>query len=230
VPGKQQRVGNSGVEEHGRLIVNGALKVVYVLGVLAEMAIRIPHERRRRKTWMVVDRVTRLERSLLGLLFLGMFFIPAIYVFTPWLDKANYRLSTGAQGRAGGVGTTILAVAVWLFWRSHTDLGRNWSPSLQLREGHMLVTGGVYRFIRHPMYASMWLWGIAQALLLWNWIAGWASLVLFLPLYVLRVPREERMMLEYFGDAYRMYMNRTARVIPHLGGLGDRSGESPDTP
>ncbi len=84
----------------------------------------------------------------------------------------------------------------------------------------MLVTGGVYRYIRHPMYASMWLWGIAQALLLWNWIAGWASLVLFLPLYVLRVPREERMMHEYFGDAYRTYMNRTARVIPHLGGLG----------
>jgi protein-S-isoprenylcysteine O-methyltransferase Ste14 len=75
----------------------------------------------------------------------------------------------------------------------------------------------------------MWLWGIAQALLLWNWIAGWGSLVLFLPLYVLRMPREERMMLEYFGDAYRMYMHRTARVIPYLGGLGDRSGESPDT-
>ncbi len=84
----------------------------------------------------------------------------------------------------------------------------------------MLVTEGVYRCIRHPMYTSMWLWSIAQALLLWNWIAGWASLALFLPLYVLRVPREERMMLEYFGDAYRMYMNRTARVVPHLRGLG----------
>ena len=149
-----------------------------------------------------------------------MFFIPALYVLTPWLDKANYRLPTRAQGRAGGVGTVILAVAVWLFWRSHTDLGRNWSPSLQLREGHMLVTEGVYRYIRHPMYASMWLWGIAQALLLQNWVAGWASLVLFLPLYVLRVPREERMLLEYFGDAYRTYMNRTARVVPHLRGLG----------
>jgi len=106
---------------------------------------------------------------------------------------------------------------VWLFWRSHGDLGRNWSPSLQLREGHELVTGGVYRSIRHPMYASMWLWGVAQALLLQNWIAGWAGLVSFVPLYLLRVPREERMMLDEFGEEYRSYMNRTGCIIPRLG-------------
>jgi hypothetical protein len=46
------------------------------------------------------------------------------------------------------------------------------------------------------MYASMWLWGIGQALVLQNWIAGWAGLVSFAPLYLLRVPREEQMMLE----------------------------------
>jgi protein-S-isoprenylcysteine O-methyltransferase Ste14 len=112
----------------------------------------------------------------------------------------------------------ILAMAVWLFWRSHADLGRNWSPSLELREGHELVTEGVYRSVRHPMYASMWLWGVAQALLLQNWIAGWVSLVMFMPLYLLRVPREERMMLDEFGEEYRAYMDRTGRVIPRLGG------------
>jgi protein-S-isoprenylcysteine O-methyltransferase Ste14 len=68
------------------------------------------------------------------------------------------------------------------------------------------------------MYASMWLWGVAQALLLQNWIASWAGLVMFLPLYLLRVPREERMMLEEFGEEYRAYMNRTGRVVPPLRG------------
>ena len=116
------------------------------------------------------------------------------------------------------VGIIILAMAVWLFWRSHADLGRNWSPSLELRERHELVTEGVYRSVRHPMYASMWLWGVAQALLLQNWIAGWVSLVMFMPLYLLRVPREERMMLDEFGEEYRAYMNHTGRVIPRLGG------------
>jgi protein-S-isoprenylcysteine O-methyltransferase Ste14 len=195
-----------------------AFEMVYFLGMLVEIAIRVPHERQRRQTRMVVDRVDWTERSLLGLISVGMFFIPLMYTFTSLLDRADYRLPQEARGLAGGVGAVLLAIAVWLFWRSHTDLGRNWSPSLQLREGHTLVTEGVYRSIRHPMYASQWLWGMAQALLLQNWIAGWAGVVLFVPLYVFRVAREERMMLETFGEAYRAYMNRTGRVVPRLKG------------
>lgn len=80
---------------------------------------------------------------MLGLLSVGMFFVPAVYALTPWLDWADYRLSPGAKGWAGGLGAAILAAAIWLFWRSHADLGRNWSPSLQLREEHQLVTAGV---------------------------------------------------------------------------------------
>ncbi len=196
----------------------GSLKTVYFLGLLAELLIRLPHERQRRQNRIVVDRVTWLERLLVGLVAVGLFCIPVVYAFTPWLNRANYHLSPRATSDAGGAGTALLAGAVWLFWRSHTDLGREWSPSLQIREGHTLITSGVYKSIRHPMYASIWLWGIAQALLLQNWVAGFASLVLFLPMYVLRVPREEQMMLEQFGEAYRAYINRTGRVIPRLGG------------
>src|SRR5215212_3556618 len=192
--------------------------MVYFLGMLAEVVIRVPHEQRRRQTRMVVESVDWSERSLLGLMFVGMFFIPLMYAFTSRFDRADYRLPQEVKESAGGVGTIVLAMAVGLFWRSHADLGRNWSPSLQLREGHELVTGGVYRSIRHPMYASMWLWGVAQALLLQNWIAGWVSLVMFMPLYLLRVPREERMMLDEFAQEYRAYINRTGRVIPRLGG------------
>ena len=68
------------------------------------------------------------------------------------------------------------------------------------------------------MYASQWLWSTAQALLLQNWIAGWAGLALFLPLYLSRVPREEQMMLDRFGGAYHAYMDRTGRVVPRLRG------------
>ena len=195
-----------------------AFGMVYFLGMLAEVVIRVPHEQRRRQTRMMVERVDWSERTLLGLMFVGMFFIPLIYTFTSRLDGADYRLPREARESAGGVGMIILAMAVWLFWRSHADLGRNWSPSLELREGHELVTEGVYRSVRHPMYASMWLWGVAQALLLQNWVAGWVSLVMFMPLYLLRVPREERMMLDEFGEEYRAYMDRTGRVIPRLGG------------
>jgi len=196
--------------------VNATLKRLYFLGVLAEVVIRIPHERRRRRTRMALERVGALERALVGLLFVGMVFAPAVYASTSWLDRADYRLPPETERSVGGVGAALMTLAIWLFWRSHADLGGNWSPSLQLREGHVLVTEGVYRRVRHPMYASEWLWVIAQALLLQNWIAGWAGLALFAPLYVLRVPREERMMLDRFGEEYRAYMDRTGRVVPRL--------------
>ena len=66
------------------------------------------------------------------------------------------------------------------------------------------------------MYSAHWLWGIAQALLVYNWISGLASLAIFIPLYLLRVPREEKVMLNEFGDEYRQYMRRTGRVTPRL--------------
>ena len=196
--------------------MNATLKTLYFLALLAQVVIRIPHEQRRRKTRMAVERVNTLERALVSLLFVGIVFAPAIYASTSLLDRANYRLPPEAQRSVGGVGAMLMTLAIWLFWRSHADLGRNWSPSLQLREGHELVSEGVYRYVRHPMYASEWLWSIAQALLLQNWVAGWAGLALFTPLYVMRVPREEQMMLDRFGAEYRSYMNRTGRIVPQL--------------
>ena len=85
---------------------------------------------------------------------------------------------------------------------------------LELRKGHQLVKHGVYRSIRHPMYASQWLWVIAQPLLLQNWIAGWANLVFFIFFYSLRVKAEEKLMLEQFGDRYRSYMQTVGAVFP----------------
>ena len=191
------------------------LKAVYFGGILAQIVIRMPYEQRRRTERFTVDRVTGQERALVGVLFLGSFFIPAVYALTPWLNGADYRWSPRTKVRAGGIGTIILAAALWLFRRAHVDLGPNWSPSLQLRSEHELVTRGVYRRIRHPMYASQWLWSIAQPLLLQNRIAGWSSAALFLPLYLVRLPREESMLVEQFGDAYRAYMQQTGRILPH---------------
>jgi protein-S-isoprenylcysteine O-methyltransferase Ste14 len=90
------------------------------------------------------------------------------------------------------------------------------SPTMEIQQSHSLITCGVYRYIRHPIYAAMWLWGIAQALLLQNFIAGLAGLVSFLPLYLFRVGREEQMMSSHFGEAYQTYMNRTGRIIPRI--------------
>ena len=121
-----------------------------------------------------------------------------------------------APSWAGWAGVAVLALGILLFWKSHRDLGRNWSAFLQIRESHTLITNGVYRYVRHPMYASVWLWVIAEPLLLHNWIAGLSGPVSFAILYFVRTPREEKMMLDRFGDEYREYMKGTGRVLPRL--------------
>lgn len=150
-----------------------------------------------------------LDMILVGTAGVGMV-LPLLYLFTPWLDFANYAL----PGWSGWVGTVVFAGAIFMLWRSHADLGRNWSATLKIAGRHSLVTTGVYRRIRHPMYTAHLLWAIAQGLLLSNWLAGWAFLVLSVPLYVMRIPREEQMMLEHFGEEYREYKSRTGRLIP----------------
>jgi len=185
---------------------------IYFVAIVFEMAIRAPISSKQRKEPKSSRQVTSQEKALLGLLFLAMFFVPIFYAATPWFDFANYSVPTWANW----LGVVILAGALIIFWRAHADLGLNWSPSLEIRKNHELITRGIYGIIRHPMYASQWLWVIAQPLLLPNWIAGWLDLVVFIFFYVLRVKAEEQLMLEQFGDQYRSYMQKVGAVFPKL--------------
>jgi len=187
-------------------------EVLFLVGLIIGSVIRALYTTRHKRNRIAEGYETALHGLLLFLASLGLIVIPLFYILTPWLDFADYHLLTGA----GWVGVAVFAAALCLLWRSHADLGDNWSPHLEIREEHSLVTQGVFRHIRHPMYAAHWLWGIAQALLLQNWIAGLAMLASFLPLYLWRVRREERMMFEHFGEEYCRYMNQSGRVIPRL--------------
>jgi protein-S-isoprenylcysteine O-methyltransferase Ste14 len=188
------------------------LKLVYWAGILAQIAIRSPLQKVWRNAAKKEQRVSGLERGILSLLLVGGFIFPLIYSVTSWLDFANYVLSPWL----GWLGVVLMAVAVILFWRAHADLKTFWSPSLEIFKDHKLMTNGLYGLIRHPMYASQWAFCLAQALLLQNWIAGLAGLATFIPFYFLRVRAEEQMMIDAFGDEYRVYMKKTGRVLPRL--------------
>lgn len=188
--------------------------VVFFIGFMAYLGIRGRFARRVKGNEMTERRVDTLEKVLLVFTIAGSTLPVFLHLFTSWLAFADYRLPMWAPW----CGVVVMLMALWLFWRSHADLGLNWSVTLEIRKEHQLICHGVYHSIRHPMYASIWLWSIAQALLLENWLAGWASLVAFAPMYFLRVPHEERMMGEVFGQEYRDYMARTGRLWPRLGG------------
>jgi protein-S-isoprenylcysteine O-methyltransferase Ste14 len=185
---------------------------VFLVGLFVFFWIRRLFIGRTKHEKKVVRRIDWLEMMLLFAMFPPTLVLPLLYLFTPLMAFADYRLPPLAPW----FGAATMVTALWLFWRSHLDLGQNWSVSLELREGHELVTHGVYRFIRHPMYASIWLWAFAQGLLLANWLAGWSLVPAFAAMYFLRTPREEQMMCERFGEKYRDYMRRTGRLFPRL--------------
>ena len=187
-------------------------KIVYWIGIIVEGVIRAPLRKTWKGTAKTEQRVSRTEKFLLGMLSVVMVVFPLIYSVTDWLDFADYSLPLWM----GWLGVALMAFALFVFARAHVDLKSNWSPTLEIFKGHTLVTSGIYKHIRHPMYASQWIWVIAQILLLWNWVAGPLDLLFFIPFYILRVHAEEKMMLDTFGDQYREYMKKTGGVIPRL--------------
>ena len=187
-------------------------KLIWLAGCIGWWAIRFPHERRSRKTRIAVRTQKLRERILLAISFSGLFIVPLIYAITNQPKFASYPL----QPVLIYIGAALFAATLYLFCIVHRDLGRSWSVTLELRDQHSLITHGVYRYVRHPMYSAFWLWAIAQPLLLPNWIAGFSGIVGFGTLYFCRVGNEERMMEGAFGAQYRDYEARTKRIIPGI--------------
>ena len=190
---------------------HNTFEVIFLAGLVIGSVIRKIYTAKSRGIKATKNFSSVLDIILVGTAGVGMV-VPLLYLFTTWLDFANYNLPAWC----GWAGTTAFAGAIFMLWRSHADLGRNWSATLCITGEHSLVTSGVYHHIRHPMYTAHLLWAIAQGLLLSNWLTGWAFLVLLVPLYVVRIPKEEQMMLEQFGEEYRAYMSRTGRLIPRI--------------
>jgi protein-S-isoprenylcysteine O-methyltransferase Ste14 len=184
-------------------------KAVVLTATVVMIAIRAPHGRDSRRVRVIRSHKTPLETVILVLAWTG-FFIPLIWIASPAFSFAEYPLRVGPLVS----GIVCFVIGLWLFYRSHADLGTNWSITLEVRERHRLITQGIYRRIRHPMYSALVLYGAAHALVIPNWVAGPSNLVALAVLFALRIRAEESMMLEQFGDEYTAYMARTKRLVP----------------
>jgi protein-S-isoprenylcysteine O-methyltransferase Ste14 len=184
-------------------------QAIVVASTLALIVIPAIIHRRRVDTQVVKSLKGPLERVLLACMTVG-FVLTLLWVATPVLRFADYSL----RPVAFVAGAACLAAALWCLYKSHADLGANWSVTLEVREKQQLVTHGIYRHVRHPMYLALMLYSSGLALVLPNWVAGPSYLVAVALLVSLRLGPEERMMLDVFGNNYASYMARTKRLIP----------------
>jgi protein-S-isoprenylcysteine O-methyltransferase Ste14 len=148
-----------------------------------------------------------LLRLLLAASMAGM----SIYAFKPeWMNWSCVPLPTFV--RLSGV--PLEAFGIFLLVWAHKSLGAHFCPTLQLKQEHILVTTGPYRWIRHPMYSSFVLLWVAYFLLSANWFIGLTGLLAEGIIIVARTPREEQMMVERFGGHYVQYTRRAGRFLP----------------
>ncbi|WP_406625931.1 protein-S-isoprenylcysteine O-methyltransferase [Acidovorax sp. SDU_ACID1] len=184
----------------------------FLIGLACYLLVRAKFQRPISTQEKVEKRSSKGDKALVILVVIGQVALPLIFMTTSLLEWASYR----SPPLATWVGAIVFVTGLCLFWKSHADLGRNWSVSLDLYREHKLVTSGVYRVIRHPMYASFFAMAIAQGFLLSNWVAGWSALAATILLYIVRKPNEEALMIKGFGEEYRRYMLRSGGILPRF--------------
>ena len=140
--------------------------------------------------------------------------VMAAYLIDPsWLSWAALPLPDWLRWL--GAPLALVVVPSLLFWTFHS-LGKNLTDTVVTRREHTLVTHGPYRWVRHPFYGVVLLWGLSLTLLT---ASGPLALlgVAGVTMLVLRTRVEEAKLTERFGDDYRDYARRTGRFFPRLG-------------
>lgn len=107
----------------------------------------------------------------------------------------------------------FIGTAFWIY--SQAVLDKYWSPQLQVQKEHKMITTGPYKVIRHPIYAATFIWVIGLALYTANMVFAFIALLAIIWL-ILRVPKEEKMMIGQFGDEYEQYILNTGKFFPKL--------------
>ena len=147
-------------------------------------------------------------RPIGGALLTGLF----LYLADPrTMDWATLVLP--ASLRWAGIALTL--AGTMLLIATLRSLGRNLTDTVVTRRDHTLVTGGPYRWVRHPFYVSVTLFLAGVSLAAANWFFLLFGAVV-LALIGIRTRTEEAKLEERFGEAYRAYKERTGAFVPRL--------------
>ncbi len=163
-----------------------------------------PDQKRERGSWLGV--------ALQGVSF-GLVWGVHRSAFTPIIEGDKWQPVAVA---AGGLAVVVAAGSVWLITAAINTLGKEWSLTARLVEGHKLATSGPYAYVRHPIYSGMLGMLIATGLAISRWQALLVALVVFFIGTAIRVRSEEKLLREAFGEQFEKYTQRVSAIIPSL--------------
>lgn len=138
---------------------------------------------------------------------------PLVYLINPaWMNWSKIGLPEWSRWLGVGFGILCAIGIYWLF----SSIGSGITPTSATRKEHKLVTNGIYRYVRHPLYTFGSSMFVSFAMMADNWFIAALGIMAFVAMAI-RTPKEEANLIEKFGDEYREYMRRTGRFIPKFG-------------
>ena len=138
---------------------------------------------------------------------------PLVYLINPsWMNWSKIGMPESIRWLGVGIGFLCTFGIYWLF----SSIGSGITPTSATRKEHKLVTRGIYRWIRHPLYTIGSSFIVSFGMMADNWFIAAFGILAFILMGV-RTPKEEANLIEKFGDEYREYMKHTGRFLPKLG-------------
>jgi protein-S-isoprenylcysteine O-methyltransferase Ste14 len=131
-------------------------------------------------------------------------------MFTPPVSLTAVAVVASAVAVIAAIGS------VWLIMLAVKTLGKEWSLTARVVEGHQLATAGPYAYVRHPIYTGMLGMLFATGLAISYWPALIVALIVFFVGTAIRVRSEERLLRGAFGEQFETYARRVPAILPGL--------------
>jgi protein-S-isoprenylcysteine O-methyltransferase Ste14 len=111
------------------------------------------------------------------------------------------------------LGLLVIILGTFLNIKGRLSLGKNWANQIKIYHNQTLITSGVYRIVRHPLYASLiWMFYAASIIYL-NYAAFLANTLVFIPFMYYRAKQEEDMLKQQF-KRYNEYIKNVGMFFP----------------
>jgi protein-S-isoprenylcysteine O-methyltransferase Ste14 len=106
--------------------------------------------------------------------------------------------------------------SVWMMFAAIRVLGRQWSLTARVLEGHKLITKGPYGLVRHPIYTALLSLILATGLAQSHWLALLMAIPVYLAGTLIRIRSEEKLLRETFGAEYEEFVRKVPSLFPRL--------------
>ena len=150
-----------------------------------------------------------------------------LYFFIPWIlvlftgvgicgwDLVRSQESLYESSTQNMVGLMLIVIGFVIVMVAQITLWKYYSSTLVIKENHRLITHGIYRFVRHPIYLGNIILFLGIAVYVSS-LYGFLTLLGLIPVFLVRIRMEERLLTEEFGDKHRIYKKNTRKLFPFI--------------